>query len=82
MGRRGEAGMKGLGLTLAAAGALLLVAGCLLLLGARFPWLGHLPGDIHVQGRRWSFSFPLATCILISIVLTIVLALISRFTRR
>ncbi len=34
-----------------------------------------LPGDIHVEGRRWSFSFPIVTCIVISIVATVLLNL-------
>ena len=37
-----------------------------------------LPGDIHVQRGNWSFYFPLTTSILLSIVLTLVLALLSR----
>ena len=37
-----------------------------------FGWLGHLPGDISIEKGNFRFYFPLATCILISIVLTIV----------
>jgi hypothetical protein len=37
-----------------------------------FAWLGHLPGDISIEKGNFRFYFPLATCILISIVLTLV----------
>ncbi len=42
---------------------------------------GRLPGDLHVRGERWSFHFPLVTCILLSIALTIVVNLVGRFFR-
>lgn len=74
--------MKDVGILLMVAGAALLVVGALVFLAGRLPWLGHLPGDIHVRGKRWSFSFPLATCILLSIVLTILLNLLLRLFRR
>jgi len=41
--------------------------------------LGRLPGDIHVQGERSSFHFPIVTCIVVSIVLTIILNIVARF---
>jgi hypothetical protein len=53
-----------LGLILVAAGVLVSVAGKLPLR------LGHLPGDIRIQGRNSSFYFPLTTCILISVVVS------------
>ena len=74
--------MKGVGITLMIAGAFIVAAGLLFLLASRFPSLGHLPGDIHVQGKRWSFTFPLTTCVLVSIVLTLVLNIILRLTRK
>jgi Protein of unknown function (DUF2905) len=37
-----------------------------------FSWLGHLPGDISIEKGNFRFYFPLATCVLISIVLTLV----------
>jgi len=47
-------------------------------LGGKVPFLGRLPGDIHVQRGNWSFYFPLTTSIVLSIVLTLILALLSR----
>lgn len=38
--------------------------------------LGHLPGDIHIHGKNGDFYFPLATCILISIIITILINLV------
>ncbi len=56
--------------------------GLALVLAPRLPWLGHLPGDIHYRGRNTSFHFPLTTCIVVSIVLTLVLNLALRLFRR
>lgn len=44
--------------------------------------LGRLPGDIRIEGENGSFYFPLATSILVSVILTIVLNLISRFLNK
>ena len=44
--------------------------------------LGRLPGDIGMRGEGWSFSFPIVTCILVSIVLTVILNLLSWFWGR
>lgn len=46
-------------------------AGILLLLSDKIPWLGRLPGDITVKRDNFTFFFPLATCILISVILSI-----------
>ena len=74
--------MADVGRMLVLLGVLLIVAGGLLWLGGaaggKIPFLGRLPGDIHVQRENWSFYFPLTTSILVSIVLTLVLALLSR----
>ena len=64
-----------LGLVLITVGGLLWLGGAL---GGKVPFLGRLPGDIHVERGNWSFYFPLTTSILLSIVLTLVLALLSR----
>lgn len=61
------------------AGAVLIAAGVLVTLLGRLPIrLGRLPGDIYIQGKNSSFYFPLATCILISIVLSLVMWLFRR----
>jgi hypothetical protein len=67
--------LVGLGVLLAAAGALILIA-------SRFGFpLGRLPGDIAYRGKNFSFYFPLGTSILISVVLSVVFYLVSRFRR-
>ena len=64
-----------LGIVLVVVGGLLWIGGAV---GAKLPFLGRLPGDIHVQRGNWSFYFPLTTSIVLSLVLTLVLALLSR----
>jgi len=65
----------GLGLLIALVGAAILLAGRMGL-----P-LGRLPGDLAYKGKHVSVYFPLATCILISIVLSLIFYLLSRFHR-
>ena len=62
------------------AGAVVIVAGiALMLVGRANIPLGRLPGDIVYRGKNTTFYFPLATSILISVVLSVVLYLIGRF---
>jgi hypothetical protein len=67
-----------LGRLLIVVGLLVAVIGVVLTLAGRLPWLGRLPGDIYVQRGNWTFAFPLATSLLISVVLSLVLWLIGR----
>jgi hypothetical protein len=59
-------------------GLVIVGAGVVLLLAGRVPFLGRLPGDIAIQRGNFGFYFPLATCLLISLVLTLVLNLFRR----
>jgi hypothetical protein len=70
--------MSELGRALIVLGVVIAVIGLALVFFDRVPWLGRLPGDIHVQRGNWTFYFPLGTSILLSIVLTLVLWLIGR----
>ena len=70
--------MAGLGKTLIYLGLLLVAIGLVLSLAGKLPWLGHLPGDFSIERERFSFYFPLATCILISIVISLVLYFFRR----
>ena len=65
------------GRLLVGAGITLVIVGLLVLWG-RFIKFGSLPGDFTWAGRGWAVSFPLATCIIISIILTLVLNLLAR----
>lgn len=74
--------MIGIGKALLAIGIVIVLVGGLLILAGRFGLpIGRLPGDIAYRGKNVSVYFPLATCLLISVILTIVLYLISRFHR-
>lgn len=68
--------MGALARLLLAAGAALVLLGALLLLWDKTGW--RLPGDIVVRGRNVTFYFPLATSLLLSALLTVVLWLLSR----
>ncbi len=59
-------------------GILFVVLGLVFSFGVRIPWLGQLPGDIYIQRERFTFYFPLATCLLLSLILTLVLYLFRR----
>ena len=54
-------------------GLVLVAAGIVLALADRIPWLGRLPGDISIRRENFSFDFPLATCLLVSVLLSIVI---------
>ncbi|MGB9598532.1 MAG: DUF2905 domain-containing protein, partial [Minisyncoccales bacterium] len=56
-----------------------ILTGILFLFGSKIPYLGKLPGDIYIKRENFSFYFPIATSILVSIILSIIFYLISRF---
>ena len=70
--------MTGPGKILIYLGLLLVVAGLVLSFSGKLPWLGRLPGDISITRERFSFYFPLATCVIISIILSLVLYFFRR----
>jgi len=67
-----------IGKTLVIIGLVVAVAGVVLMLVGRVPWLGRLPGDIYVQRGNWSFYFPIATSIVLSVLLTLLFWLFGR----
>lgn len=67
-----------LGKTLMVMGAVIVLVGALLTLSGKFPWLGRLPGDIHIRRENFSFYFPLATSLLLSVILSLILWLFRR----
>lgn len=74
--------MNEMGKLLIVLGVVLVVAGVILVvLGRTQLPIGRLPGDIVYRGKNTTFYFPLATSILLSVVLSLVLYLISRFRR-
>jgi hypothetical protein len=66
-----------LGRVLVVIGVVLVVVGGLAMLGVRLP-LGRLPGDIAIEGERGGFYFPIATMIVISVALTVLVNLLLR----
>lgn len=62
-----------LGRVLVIFGLLIVIIGALLIFAPKIPLLGRLPGDIVIRRENFTFYFPVATCILLSILLTILL---------
>ena len=70
--------MGGLGRTLILAGLALIVAGLIVTYASRIPWLGKLPGDFTFRSGGLTVYIPLATCLLLSLVLSLLSYLFRR----
>lgn len=70
--------MGGIGRILIYLGLWLAVLGVIFSLVGKIPWLGQLPGDITIERERFTFYFPLATCLITSVILSLVLYLLRR----
>ena len=70
--------MRDLGKLLIIVGLLIAALGALLWTGWGKSWLGRLPGDIHYSKSNFTFYFPIVTCVLISLVLTLILWLFRK----
>ena len=70
--------MGGLGRTLILAGLALIVAGLVVSNAGRIPWLGKLPGDFTFRSGGLTLYLPLATCLLLSLVLSLLSYLFRR----
>ena len=66
------------GKTLIIIGLVIAIVGVLIVMGGKVPWIGRLPGDFTFRGEKFTFYFPLATSILISVVLSLLFWLIGR----
>jgi len=67
------------GRAIIALGVLLVLVGLAVEFGSRRPFrIGRLPGDIYIHSKNTTFYFPIVTCILLSIVLTLVMWLFNR----
>ena len=71
-------GFGALGKMLILLGVFIILMGLLLLLGEKIPWIGRLPGDIIIRKKNSTFYFPLATSIIISIILTLLFMLFRK----
>lgn len=70
--------MSSLGKSLIVVGLVIALIGVLLSFAGRIPWLGRLPGDIYLKRENFTFYFPLATSIIVSLVLSFILWLFRR----
>ncbi len=59
-------------------GIFIICIGFLLTIGAKIPYIGRLPGDIIIRRGNFTFYFPIVTCILLSVLLTLILSILFR----
>ena len=71
-------GFGDLGKVLIIFGIVIAGIGVLLLVGDKIPWIGRLPGDILIKREKFTFYFPIVTCIIISIILTLLFSLFRK----
>lgn len=70
--------MGDLGKLLIISGVVLAVAGLVVATAGRIPWIGRLPGDIMIRRDNFVFYFPLASCLLVSAVISLLFYLFRR----
>ncbi len=59
-------------------GIFIIIIGVLLIIGERIPFVGGFPGDIIIRRERFTFYFPIVTCIILSLIITLILSLFRR----
>jgi len=70
--------LSGMGKLLIFAGVVFILIGSVIILANRIGWIGRLPGDIYIQRENFSFYFPITTCILISIIISLIFIFLGR----
>ena len=65
--------MNDIGKSVIAVGILLVIVGVFLTLAGKIPGVGKLPGDIFIKKENFSFYFPLTTCILLSVIFSVIM---------
>ncbi len=70
--------MPWIGKSLIIMGLIIAAVGVVLTLAGKVPWIGRLPGDFYIKKDNFTFYFPLATSILISIILSLILWLLRK----
>ena len=70
--------ISGFGKILIFIGIILIIAGILFVFAGKIPWFGKLPGDIYIKKENFTLYFPLATSILLSVVLSLIMLFIGR----
>lgn len=71
-------GFGGIGKSLIIIGVVLILIGVVISISSRIPFIGRLPGDIYIKRDNFTFYFPLATSILISIIISLILYLFRK----
>ena len=69
----------GFGWALLVVGLVIAGVGLVWILAPPLPWLGRLPGDIRIEREHFRFYFPLATCLLLSLILSLLLWILRLF---
>ena len=59
-------------------GVILAGIGVIFILGDKIPWIGRLPGDIYIKRDKFTFYFPIMTCIIISLLLTLLFSIFRK----
>ena len=67
-----------MGIFLIITGIIILILGLIIQFSDRIPFLGKLPGDIRLEGKNFRFYFPLATSIVLSLLISLILYLINK----
>ena len=70
--------MSDIGRWLIFMGILIAAAGVVITFAGKIPWLGKLPGDIYIKRENFSIYFPLATSILLSVIISLILWLLKK----
>lgn len=73
-----EVRMTGLGKSLIIIGIIIVIIGLFMAYGQKVPFLGKLPGDIHIKRENFEFYFPLATSIIVSVIISVILYFFMR----
>ncbi len=70
--------MREIGKLLVVFGTIAVILGLVLWSGFAPKWLGRLPGDIRIEREHGAFYFPIVTCIIISVILSLLMAIFKR----
>jgi hypothetical protein len=63
-------------------GLIIIIIGLILWLGiSKFSWFGHLPGDVRIEKKNFSFYFPITTMIIISVVLSLIFWIVGKILK-
>ena len=73
-----EPNLQSMAKLIIALGIILVIIGVGLLYFKDIPFIGKLPGDIHIEKKNYSFHFPITTCILLSVIISLLFYLFSK----